>query len=123
MIRGICSGLRDPDISRGLPRKGNSRNAQLSGAAGDRGPPVGAVIGHRYGILVRRIPERPGRIEHDVVEGLRFLNIDSEPLAGILGLGHIAPSGPIIAVKGIGRRDINRDFVSAEKKRAVRYGG
>ena len=52
MIQCVCSDLRDSDVARGLLRKGNGRYPQLSRTGGDRGSPVGAVIGYRYGILV-----------------------------------------------------------------------
>ena len=106
MIRGICSGLRDPDISRGLCRKGNARNAQFPGAGRNRCGPSGTAVGYRHGILLGRIPKSPGCIQHNFIKGLLFLHVDLKPLHGILGLGRVAPTGPMIAVDRVGRRDI-----------------
>jgi len=88
----------------------------MPGPGGDRVSPIDSVFGYRYGILVRRIPQGPGRIEYDLVEGLVLLHVHLEPLPRILGSRHIAPAGPMIPVNGIGGRDIDRNLGPAEKK-------
>ena len=114
MVFGVRARLRDADVAGGLLRKSDGSYAEFARTGGNRPAPGEGVVRDRDAVLFGRIPQGPGVVEHDLVEGLRLPHVHLEPLPRNLGLRHVPPTVPVIAVQRVGGGDIDGNFGAAE---------